>query len=74
MNIRQPLAMAPAPIPDADLIFVRAGREDRKLDGLQLFREGRAPRLLVSVGRYEIRRFADLPLSESIDLSSIDGR
>jgi hypothetical protein len=35
---------------------------------LQLFREGRAPRLILSVARFEIRRFKDLPLPEPLDL------
>jgi hypothetical protein len=61
----------PGPEPSVDLIFVLAGRESRKLYGLQLFRNGRAPRLLLSVGRYEIRQFAQLPLPEPLDLFSL---
>src|SRR5262245_11773192 len=45
-----------------DAIFVFAGRESRKRFGVRLYREGRAPRLLLSVGRFEWRRFADLSL------------
>jgi len=41
----------------ADLIFVLAGEMSRKHYAVQLFREGLAPRLLLSVGRFEIRRF-----------------
>lgn len=40
----------------ADLIFVLAGRPERKLYGLQLFRQGCAPRLILSVGRFEVRQ------------------
>ena len=46
----------------ADAIFVFAGRESRKGFGLQLFREGRASRLVLSVSRFEWRRFASLGL------------
>src|SRR5262249_14559157 len=63
---RQPLAGTS--VAKADLIFVHAGQEDRKFWGLQLYREGWATRLLISVGRYEIRRFAQLPLPEPVDL------
>jgi len=58
-------------LPAADLIFVLAGRESRKLCALQVFREGLAPALLLSVGRYEIRRFALLPLPQPFDLLSL---
>ena len=46
----------------ADAIFVFAGRESRKRFGIQLFREGSSPRLVLSVGRFEWRRFASLGL------------
>jgi hypothetical protein len=46
----------------ADAIFVFAGRESRKRFGLRLFREGHAPRLVLSVGRFEWRRFGNLGL------------
>jgi len=40
----------------------------RKHYALQLFREGLAPRLLFSVGRFEIRRFSKMPLPSPLDL------
>lgn len=46
----------------ADAIFVFAGREARKRFGLELFRAGYAPRLILSVARFEWRRFRDLGL------------
>ena len=46
----------------ADAIFVFAGRESRKRFGVRLFREGAAPCLVLSVGRFEWRRFANLGL------------
>ena len=52
----------------ADLIFVLAGRMHRKECALELFREGLAPRILLSVGRFEIRRFSKMALPASLDL------
>jgi uncharacterized SAM-binding protein YcdF (DUF218 family) len=54
-------------------VFVLAGEPHRKAYGLQLYRAGYAPRILLSVGRFEIRRFAELDLpyaagSEPINL------
>jgi hypothetical protein len=46
----------------ADAIFVFAGRESRKRFGVRLFREGVATRVVLSVGRFEWRRFASLGL------------
>jgi hypothetical protein len=48
---------APAP---SDAIFVLAGRPERKVYGLRLFEEGLAPRLILSVGRFEVRKMAQL--------------
>ena len=57
----------------SDVIFVLAGRECRKPYGLSLQREGWAPTLLLSVGRFELRKFSrlDLPSSSSPDLVAI---
>ena len=52
----------PEPHDSADAIFVFAWREARKKLGVQLFREGRAPLLILSVGRFEWRKFASLGL------------
>ncbi len=61
------LACADSPY-DADLIFALAGQQGRKVYGLRLFREKRAPRVLLSTGRFEIRRFADLDLPYFVNL------
>ena len=50
---------SPEPV---DLIFVMAGRMERKHYGLELFREGLSPRLLLSVGRFEVSRMHTLGL------------
>jgi len=49
-----------------DLIFVLAGRMERKHYGLELFRAGVAPRLVLSVGRFEVSKMWKLDL-EGID-------
>jgi hypothetical protein len=55
----------------SDVIFVLAGRECRKHFALRLFRQGWAPTLLLSVGRFEIRRFSNLELPASLDLPAV---
>jgi hypothetical protein len=52
----------------ADLIFVLAGRVHRKEYALKLFLQGCAPRIMFSVGRFEIRRFSKMPLPVPLDL------
>src|ERR1035438_7158796 len=39
-----------------DLIFVMAGRMERKHYGLELYRAGVAPQLVLSVGRFEVSK------------------
>ncbi len=51
----------------ADLIFVLAGQMSRKDYALHLFRGGLAPRLLFSVGRFEIRSFSKMALPIQLD-------
>ena len=53
---------------EADLVFALAGRESRKAYALLLFSQGKGKRLLLSVGRYEIRRFAVLPWPAPLNL------
>jgi len=48
--------------PKSDCIFVFAGRESRKFYGLDLFREGISDILMLSVGRYEWRRFLKMQI------------
>ena len=59
------------PVNRADLIFVLAGKQSRKRYGLQLFREGKAPQLVLSVARFDIRRTARLEISPAVDLVKI---
>src|SRR5258708_1508223 len=48
----------------SDLVVVLSGRPERKPYGLRLFREGLAPRLILSVGRFEVRQIASLGLED----------
>lgn len=61
------LARADPPA-QADAIFVLAGLKARKVYATQLLKQGFAPRVLFSVGRFEIRRFPELGLPQTIDL------
>jgi uncharacterized SAM-binding protein YcdF (DUF218 family) len=57
--------LAPAEAPRAaDAIFVYAGQQERKEYGVALWRQGLAPALLLSVGRFEWRRVASLGLPD----------
>jgi uncharacterized SAM-binding protein YcdF (DUF218 family) len=60
-RLRNYLDIASKPSP-CDAIFVLAGRQQRKLHGIELWRVGYAPELILSVGRFEWRRFYDLGL------------
>lgn len=64
--------LSPADGPgQSDLIFVLAGRQSRKLYALELFRQALGGTLLMSVGRFEIRKFAQLPIPADVDLLQI---
>ena len=56
------------PCQKSDVIFVLAGREYRKRFALRLLQENWAPILLISVGRFELRRFSNLKVPASPDL------
>lgn len=64
--------LAPTDLPQqGDVIFVLAGRECRKAFGLRLLEEGWANTLLLSIDRFEIRRFSRLQLPVPLDLLAI---
>jgi hypothetical protein len=52
----------------SDLIFVLAGKENRKEYAVKLFSEGWAPKLLLSVARFDVRRFSQLAMPKQLDL------
>lgn len=56
------------PVTDADLIFTLAGRQGRKIYAVELFSQQRAKQILLSVGRFEIRRFSELDWPTAINL------
>jgi len=59
---------APAP---SDLIFVPAGRMERKAYALDLYRAGTAPRLLLSIGRFEVSKMARMGLDWAPELIAL---
>jgi len=54
-----------------DAIFVFAGHPARKRHGLALWKQGKAPVLVLSVARFEWRRFAELELWDDGGLVSL---
>lgn len=70
-RIVQILAIAPARAREVDLIFCFAGRKSRKLYALDLFSRGLAPQLILSTGRFELRRYPDLPGVPPADLLAV---
>jgi uncharacterized SAM-binding protein YcdF (DUF218 family) len=70
-NLYRWLETADGDIGSADVIFVLAGRECRKDFALWLFKQGRSDILLISVGRFEIRRFIGRGLETGGDLKKM---
>jgi hypothetical protein len=56
------------PVQQVDVAFVMAGRMERKPYGLDLFRAGMTPRLILSVGRFEVSKMKRLELPGSEEL------
>ena len=56
------------PVTSADLIFVPAGRMERKRYGLALYQAGFAPRLLLSVGRFEVSKMSAIGFAGAAQL------
>ena len=69
-RIRQSLTRNDAVQP-VDLILVMAGRMERKRYGLELYRSGLAPRLVLSVGRFEVSKMAQLDVEWADQLKSM---
>ena len=63
------LSVGQSPAP-ADLIFVLAGRPERKEFGMELYRRGLASRLILSIARFETRKLASVGL-EQLDLPKL---
>jgi hypothetical protein len=57
-----------------DLIFVLAGRLERKTYGLELFHSGLAPRLILSIDRWEVSKTKRLELPFADDLVRLRDR
>lgn len=58
----------------ADVIFVLAGRMERKGYGLELFRAAVAPRLVLSVGRFEVSKLSILSPEKLDELKALRDR
>lgn len=61
---RASLADRSATPPTTDALFAFAGGQERKHFAAELWRAGRSPALIVSVGRFEWRRFPSLGLPD----------
>jgi DUF218 domain len=59
------------PVEPVDLIVVMAGRMERKEYGLNLFRSGIAPRLVLSIGRFEVSKMARINLDGLAELKAL---
>jgi hypothetical protein len=57
-----------------DVIFVMAGRMERKQYGLELYRAGIAPRLILSVGRFEVSKMSRIEWEGFHDLVALRER
>jgi hypothetical protein len=58
-------------VQSVDMILVLAGRMDRKHYGLELYRAELAPRLVLSVGRFEVSQMSQLDLECIDELKSL---
>ncbi|HEX3112130.1 MAG TPA: hypothetical protein VHU20_02570, partial [Candidatus Eisenbacteria bacterium] len=61
--------MSASDVPDA--IVVLAGRPERKAYGLELWKAGRAPAVVLSVARFEWRAFPSLGLPDDGGLAAL---
>ena len=50
-----------------------AGKKERKLFGISEFEHGIASRLILSTGRFELRKFPELPIEPKPDLLALAG-
>ena len=53
------------PIQPSDLIFVMAGKMERKQYGLELYQAGVAPILVISIGRFEVSKLSRICLDRA---------
>jgi DUF218 domain len=54
-----------------DLIFVMAGRMNRKQYGFELYRKGVAPKLVLSVGRFEVSKMLQTEFAFADELAAL---
>jgi uncharacterized SAM-binding protein YcdF (DUF218 family) len=58
----------------ADLIFVLAGKMERKQYAIELYRAGVAPRLLLSIGRFEVSKMRAIGFASADELIALRDR
>lgn len=56
------------PVEPVDLIFVFAGKMERKSYAFELYRAGVAPRLLLSIGRFEVSKMRAIGFEKAAEL------
>src|SRR5580700_9960394 len=61
----------PAP---ADLIFVLSGKMERKVYAIELYQAGIAPRLLLSIGRFEVSKMRAIGFEKADELIALRDR
>jgi len=59
------------PVQPVDLIFVMAGRMNRKRYGFELYRKGVAPKLVLSVGRFEVSKMLQTEFAFADELATL---
>jgi hypothetical protein len=65
LRLYESLTFSDRPAP-ADLIFVMAGKMERKDYGLVLYRAGLSPRLVLGVGRFEVSKMYRVALDHAV--------
>jgi hypothetical protein len=73
LRLYESLTLNDSPQP-VDLIFVMAGRMERKCYGLELYRAGTAPIVALSVGRFEVSRMSMLDREVLDELKALRDR
>jgi hypothetical protein len=65
LRLYESLTLSDAPTP-ADVIYVMAGKMERKDYGLELYQAGLSPRLVLGVGRFEVSKMYRVALERAV--------
>jgi hypothetical protein len=66
LNLYKSLTLSDPATHGADLIYVMAGKMERKGYGLELYRAGLSPRLVLGVGRFEVSKMHKVALEAAV--------